>query len=169
MNVLYERDKNKLIIEDLVFTVTNNVRNEIDPNFIRRIGEKKEVVRTVNRDRSTGKPYMPRKFPKGTCGIISVEWWHEMNGISNFDKEVYGTVRIRTDAHQAVEVWTLDAGGGYLRKSGTFSEDYGYLFHYSPSRTTLGCGRLDSQDSCIKLAHFVAKALETQSVSIEVV
>ena len=170
MKLLYERDKNKLIIEDVVFTVTNNVRNEIDPVYIRKLHDPKEVRYTVKSDRSKGVPYMPRKFPKGNWKIIGVEHYAVINGKENFDKNEYGTVRIRTDAHQSVTVWALDKTGGYDRATIATTEDYGYLFHFAPtSMTTLGCGRMVSQDAADKLASLIEGSIDHETITLEVV
>ena len=170
MKILYERDKNKLTICEIVFTVTNNVRNEIDPVYIRRLHESKEVRYTVKADRSKGVPYMPRKFPKGTWKITGVEHYQEVKGIPSFDKNEYGTVRIRTDAHQKVNVWTLDKAGGYNYQTTATVEDYGYLFHFAPtSMTTIGCGRMVSQDAADKLASLIEKSIDHEPIVLEVV
>jgi hypothetical protein len=165
MRVLYERDKNRLSTEGVVFVVTNNVRNEIDPNNVRRLHDQKEVRRTITSARTIGEPYMPRKFPKGTWSIVGVEWWRR--GL--WDRADYGLVRIRTNAHQIVQTWILDASGGYDKPSGKYVDDSGYLFHYSDSRTTLGCGRIDTQENAIKFAKLVESGLSAGNIILEVV
>jgi len=170
MKILYERDKNKLIVEDVVFTVTNNVRNEIDPLYVRKLHDPKEVRYTVSADRSKGKPYMPRKFPKGTWKTTGVERYAVVHGKENFDQNEYGTVRIRTDAHQKVSVWALDKNGGYDHETSEMVEDYGYLFHFAPtSMTTLGCGRMISQDATNKFASLIEKSIDHETITLEVV
>jgi len=170
MKVLFERAIEKLIVEDVVFTVTNNVRNEIDPVYIRKLHDPKEVRYTIKQDHTQGVPYMPRKFPKGNWKITGVEHYAVINGKENFDKNEYGTVRIRTDAHQPVTVWALDKAGGYDRATGAVTEDYGYLFHFAPnSQTTLGCGRCQSQDIADKLASMIESSLDPEPITLQVV
>jgi len=165
MRVIYERDKNRLIVGEVVFTVTNNVRNEIDPRNVRRLHDPKEVRRVIRLDRSVGSPYMPRKFPKGTWAITAVEWFKD----GAWDRKDYGLVRIRTNAHQSVAAWSLDDNGGYDKPSGKMEEDYGYLFHASDSRTTLGCGKFETQEQALKCAQLIADALANGIVVLEVV
>jgi hypothetical protein len=169
VKVLYERDKNRLTVDGIVFTVTNHVRNEIDPVYVRKLHNPAEVRYTVNKDRSKGKPYMPRKFPLGFWKITGVEWYKEIKGIPSFSKSEYGLVRIRTDATQKVNVWTLDKLGGYDKRTDETVDDYGYLFHYSNSSTTLGCGRIETQEAANKLASIIETGLKDGPAILEVV
>lgn len=166
MTLRWHRDagKNNLSVNGLTFTVTNLVRNEL--NGWRKLHVKKEVALAI----PSGKPYMPRQFPKGTWEVTKVERYKLINGVSNFDKSVYGTERIRTNAHQAVEVWELDSDGGYSHKNETFVEDYGYLLHNAmDSNTTLGCGNVVSKKEMSDLATLVEALLESGKVYLEVV
>lgn len=165
MTITYKRDENKLIFGSKVFVVTNNVRNEIDPKNVRRTGVASEVRYTVNADRSPGRPYMPRKFPKGTWEITAVEYQKD----AKFDAHDYGIVRIRTNAHQQVQLWSLDVNGGYDKPLNEFVDDFGYLFHYSESSTTLGCGRNDSQANALAFADLCIEAMKNGHLYVEVV
>lgn len=165
MTITYESAGNNLVIGEIVFTVTNFVRNEIDRVYKRTLHDPKEVRYTINKDRTKGKPYMPRKFPKGLCEITTVEYHDAVK----FDPKEYGTVRVRTNATQAVEVWTLDKAGGYDKPTGEFVPDYGYLIHYSPSNTTLGCLRATTQESMTKIAELVEAALREGKVYLNVI
>ena len=165
MKVTYERDRNRLTIDSFVFTATNNVRNEIDPIYVRRLHDPREVKYTINKDRSRGKPYMPRKFPKGVCEITAVEHRADFK----FDAHEFGQVRVRTNATQAVEVWALDNAGGYDHPTGEFVPDYGYLIHYSDFNTTLGCIRASSQETMIKIADLIESGLREGKVFMNVI
>lgn len=165
MTITYKRDENQIIFGSKVFTVTNRVRNEIDPANVRRIGVASEVRYTVNADRSPGKPYMPRKFPKGVWEITGVEYQKD----KGFDVHDYGQVRIRTNAHQKVQLWSIDVNGGYNKPLQEFVDDYGYLFHYSESNTTLGCGRIDTQPNALALADLCLDAMKNGHLYVEVV
>lgn len=165
MTITYKRDENKLIFGSKEFNVTNRVRNEIDPANVRRLHEASEVRYTVNADRSPGKPYMPRKFPKGVWEITGVEYQKDQN----FDIHDYGQVRIRTNAHQQVQLWSLDVNGGYDKPIQQLVDDFGYLFHYSESGTTLGCGKIDTQNNAIVIAELCERALDNGHLYIEVV
>ena len=165
MKVTYERDRNRLTIDSFVFTATNNVRNEIDPIYVRRLHDPREVRYTITKDRSRGKPYMPRKFPKGVCEITAVEHRSDFK----FDAHEFGQVRVRTNATQAVEVWALDNAGGYDHPTGEFVPDYGYLIHYSDFNTTLGCIRASSQETMIKIADLIEAGLREGKVFMNVI
>lgn len=163
MTITYKRDENKLVFGSKEFTVTNLVRNEL--NGLRRLHEASEVRYTVNADRSPGKPYMPRKFPKGVWEITGTEYQKD----KKFDLHDYGLVRIRTNAHQKVQLWSLGVDGGYDKPIQEFADDFGYLFHYSESNSTLGCGRIDSQANALALADLCEEALKNEHLYIEVV
>jgi hypothetical protein len=75
---------------------------------------------------------MPRPFPKGMWIIT---------GILPKDDPYEAPEFISTNAHQPVEEWE-EIDGHYGEKTGKVIEDYGYGFHNSTSRTTLGCGRI---------------------------
>lgn len=175
MKALYNRKKEVLALDDSIYVVTNRVRNEL--NGLRKLGIKKEVVRSVNKDRSPGVPYMPRQFPVGKWSIIAVEVNKDSPYLSypgftaaTFDKLEFGEVRIRTDAHQSVGEWSLDENVGYKAETGKMVDDYGYHFHYSVYNTTLGCGRFVSQNDCIEAAKIIASHLAKQGpVCLEVV
>jgi hypothetical protein len=133
------------------------------------------IVRTV-KDGTRGKaevkhcipagyPYDPRPFPKGIWKITAVEWQKDWG----FDRREYGTVKIRTNAWQFVEVWKLDKDGDYLQPTETEVKDSGYLIHYSESRTTLGCIKVLSQSEAEILAKFVEKQFAAgEAVELEV-
>lgn len=114
------------------FVITSEVRNEL--NGRRRLHDRTEVVNVVTADGRWGHPYMPRPFPKGSWRVTGAEESRE---------RTFAPVKIKTDAHQRVELWNLDADGGYDKPSGIYAEDWGYHLHWSEhSRTTLGCGRI---------------------------
>lgn len=163
MKIVWVRDEDRLETGGIVFTVTNKVRNEIDPSHVRRLHDSSEVRRAVVNGQ-WGDPYMPRKFPKGTWQIIAVE---------DTDNPEFAPVKIRTNAHQIVETWILDSAGGYDRPSGEFVNDSGYHLHWSSgSRTTLGCGRVgtDSPKHVLKLAKMIRAAMAAgETVTLEVI
>jgi len=163
MKIIWNRDENRLETGGIVFTVTNMVRNEIDPSHVRRLHDPSEVRRAVVNGQ-WGDPYMPRKFPKGTWQITAVE--------DTKDPE-FAPVKIKTNAHQMVETWILDSAGGYARPSGKIVSDSGYHLHWSAeSRTTLGCGRVgtDSPKQALKLAKMIRAAMAAgESVTLEVI
>lgn len=166
MKVIYDRDKSVLSFGEIIFNVTNIVRNEINPYAVRRLHDPLEVRYTVTAGREKGDPYMPRQFPLGSWEITGVEWY----AVSGFDKSEYGLVRIRTNAHQKVQTWTLDKKGGYDKPTGFYVEDYGYLFHFAPnSNTTLGCGRVATQEQANKFAQLCQDALHDGRLFLEVI
>lgn len=163
MKIIWIRDENRLETGGIVFTVTNNVRNEIDPLNVRRLHDPAEVRRAIVNGQWSD-PYMPRKFPKGTWKITGVE--------ETTDDE-FAPVKIKTNAHQMVETWLLDSAGGYDKPSGQYVDDSGYHLHWSSgSRTTLGCGRVgtDSPKQVLKLAKMIRAAKTSgDTVTLEVI
>jgi hypothetical protein len=107
---------------------------------------------------------MPRPFPKGNWIVL---------GFEKTSKADFAPVKIKTNAHQKVELWNLDGAGGYDRPSGIYEEDYGYHLHWSEhSKTTLGCGRVgeDSDREVLALLELLQAAWrEHETVFLEVV
>lgn len=161
MNLLYERDKNRITFGGVVFGVTNNVRNEIDLYYPRRLHEKGEVRKSIPSD----KPYMPRKFPLGKWEITAIEWIETYK----FEKKEFGTVKIRTNASQKVKIWALDGQGGYDHETNEEVIDSGYLGHYSDWVNTLGCWRHDTQKGAEKLARMIEIEMQKCKVYVEVI
>ena len=162
MRLMWRRDKGELRLDAGVFTVRCEVRNEL--NGRRKRNSPDEVVNIVRADGTWGHAYMPRPFPLGVWKITGTE---------KTSVPVFAPVKIKTDAHQKVELWNLDGRGGYDRPSGVFEEDYGYHLHWcAGSRTTLGCGRvgMDSAKEVLALAALVDAALGNgEEVLLEVV
>jgi hypothetical protein len=147
----------KLAIGDALYPISCKIRTLRD-------GTRKsnEVVRTV----PLGLPYDPVPFPKGTWKITGLEWQKD----KGFDEYSYGPVKIRTDARQWVNVWKLDRDGDYyLEKTAHRVCDDGYLLHYTPSSTTLGCIRLSSPEDAVAIANIITKALDNEIVELEVI
>jgi hypothetical protein len=163
MRVEWNRDKNDLYCNGIHFFVTNKVRNEIDPLHIRKLHDPKEVVLAIENGVFT-KPYMPRKFPKGTWQITELE---------NTIVTEFAPIKIKTNAHQMVETWELDEKKGYDKPSGKFVNDSGYHLHWSKnSITTLGCGRVgtDTDKQVKKLAGLIKQAMDKgEMIILEVI
>jgi hypothetical protein len=142
-----------------MFTVTCNVRNEL--NYRRALHDPKEVVTTVHfPDLVRGPAYMPRVFPRGVWNIT---------GIERTNDPTFAPVKIKTDAHQLVNLWALDSKGGYDHKLDATADDGGYWLHYSAnSSTTLGCGRIVSSGSANALAALIEPLLGKEIVCVEV-
>ena len=164
MKVIWNRDAEDLEINGIHFKVWCHVRNEIDPKYIRRLHDPNEVVFAIVNGVQTKIPYMPRKFPKGTFEIITVEFVPKTDQQKDF-----WPVKIRTNASQDVEVWELDENKGYKKGTGKFVRDGGLLIHYSWSNTTLGCGREESEIQVRKLAQMIIDGFSTGRVFLEVV
>ena len=131
-----------LILGDIRYPISCNVRQV--KNGQRR---RDEVIYSI----PDKLPYDPQPFPPGLWEINGIEWQSE----HKFDGNVYGPVKIRTNAFQAVKVWTLDKDGDYLQETKDEVLDHGYLLHYSESRSTLGCIRIGSAKEAILLAKFI--------------
>jgi hypothetical protein len=77
---------------------------------------------------------MPRQFPRGTWKIVHVK---DVPPSNDYEYPIF----VSSNAHQPVDRW-VEVGGVYSIPAGEVVEDYGYGFHDSTSRTTLGCGRI---------------------------
>ena len=150
-----------IYLGEIKFRVSCNVRS-----LRNRTRNKDEVVRTI----PGGRPYDPLPFPKGHWKITAVEWWKTENGRENFDRNVYGPCKIRTDAWQPVKVWALDYDGDYAYETDQFDNDAGYLFHYSKSKTTLGCIRSESEDDISIIGRMIEPILALEDfIDLEVI
>ena len=158
MRIVADRPKGILTLNNTVyFSISNRVRTL--RNGTRRSDE---VVRTT----PGNLPYDPMPFPQGVWHITEVEWQKDRG----FDYNVYGPVKIRTDAWQWAKVWELDEDGDYLRERGDEVKDYGYLLHFSCSTSTYGCIRLASPQYAETLATLIEKTLKSgESVELEVI
>ena len=159
MNLLWQQDKDILIVNDIPFLVTNKIRNEL--NGQRKLHDPKEVVKAIVRGTYAG-PYMPRPFPKGKWNITQIEYTNDPE---------FAPVKIKTDAHQLVQLWALDDKGGYDHGLTVLVDDSGYYLHWSEfSHTTLGCGRVGNNTSrqVIALAYIIETKLCTEAVTLEV-
>jgi hypothetical protein len=161
LNITWKRDKGTAEAAGVTFVITNDIRNEL--NGRRRLHDPKEVVRAVVNGQ-WGPSYMPRPFPRGAWEILDIEKSVDPN---------YAPIKIKTDAHQPVEVWALDDRGGYDHPTGETVEDGGYWLHWCGiSKTTLGCGRVGTDtDKQVKLlAGMIRKARTAgDTVTLEVV
>jgi len=160
MKIIWKRDAGDLVYQGIHFNVWCKVRNEIDLMYVRRLHDPKEVIYAIVNGQKTTYPYMPRKFPIGTWEII---------GIEASTDPIFAPFKIRTNADQLVETWTLDEKGGYDKPTGKKVLDGGYLLHCSNSMTTHGCGRVETEKQVKKLAGLIASELARGKVYMEVV
>jgi len=133
--------------------VSNVVRNEL--NGRRKLGLKSDAVLTEPDDGTKPMPYMPRGFPEGSWKITGI--------VPHTDpKDHYlNPYFIATNAHALVEVWGLDALGGYDKPTGSFVRDSGYGIHWPDpaySMTTLGCIRIVSKQDLLWLVSQIQTA-----------
>jgi hypothetical protein len=155
MKITADLAAGKLILPGAEYPISNRLRTLRDGTR-----QSCEVVRTI----PDNLPYDPQPFPKGLWKITGIEW-HKG---SRFDRYTYGPVKIRTDAWQWVNIWSLDADGDYLREKEKRVQDTGYLLHYSEFNTTLGCIRLNSPEDAIAIAEAIAEAMKYTQVQLEV-
>lgn len=151
MVLVWRRDDNILTVGGKQFMVTNRVRNEIDPDAVRKLHDPNEVRKSVVKGQ-WGPAYMPRKFPRGTWNILEIEETHVPD---------FAPIKIKTDAHQLVHAWALDNKGGYDHELPDLIDDSGYHLHWCQgSRSTLGCGRvgLDTDEQVRELAQIIKGA-----------
>lgn len=159
MTLKWERALGILMVNGKPYVCTANVRNEA--NGRRRLHEKAEVVRAIVGGQYAG-PYMPRPFPLGTWLVVGVEWTNDRD---------YWPVKIKTNARQTVDIWELDARGGYDKPSGKTVMDEGYHLHHArDSKTTLGCGRIGTEAEARELGKMIEAALRRgEEVELRVV
>ena len=157
MRIIADLSKNTLILSDTHFAISCDVRS-----LLNKRREINEVIRSIPHNL----PYDPRPFPAGVWEITGVEWQKD----KRFDFDTYGPVKIRTDAFHLVKVWELDKEGDYKRELENEVQDYGYLLHYSLSKTTLGCIRLGSAGAAETLGKLVERVLQSgEKVELEVI
>lgn len=152
----YLGSSNNLIgISTYSFTVTNEVRNEL--NGLRENPDAKTLPSSGSRNW-----YYPRKFPNGIWNIRKSE---PKDGSDPYLGEVF----IPTDAHQEVPVYgdvnnamptVID---GNIPASTGVQDDTAYGFHASSSSTTLGCGKCDTQENANKFAEWSDRALNSKN------
>lgn len=106
-----------------------------------------------------GRPYQPRRFPKGSWEITDVIW-PELNS-------VYWPVILKTEANQPLQYWKLDNQGRYKEPAGDTFNGYGYWIHHAryrhngeliDSSTTYGCLNVLSVEDMIWLGEKVHEA-----------
>ena len=97
------------------------------------------------------KPYYPRQFPSGIFHITDIEYTD--------DKE-YAPVKIKTDATRKVFTWDLDREGNYWEPTGDIQIDTCYWLHFTNSKTTLGCIRINNIHDALSFAHIIEPVLK---------
>jgi len=157
MKIIADLNKNLLSFDGKQFAISCNIRS-----LANRLRFTDEVVLSI----PGKKPYDPKPFPKGFWRITAVEWQSEIG----FSEETYGPVKIRTNACQPVKTWRIDEDGDYLHETDETILDSGYLLHYSTSKTTLGCIRLNSPEETVVIAKMVESVLFTgEEILLEVI
>jgi hypothetical protein len=107
---------------------------------------KDEIVRTT----PGGKPYDPVRFPVGS--------WTVTRPRARSD-EYRAPFFIPTDAFADVPLWAVE-GGLYRHEIAGQDRDREYGLHYSTSKTTQGCIRIDSRDDLLDLAEQINAAID---------
>lgn len=160
MKIVYDIAKCTLTTGGIVFKVNNIVRTAKDKT--RSLEKSSDVIYPiVNGEYDYKRPVMPGHFPKGLWNITGIEYTEDAT---------FAPVKIKTNAHQRLKVWTLDPDGSYGKETEETVDDTGYYFHASWSRTSLGCGIMDSAKSALKLAKLCETALaRSETILLEVV
>jgi len=119
------------------------------------------VVYSENEDGSQGMPYQPQRFPLGTWQIIAAE---------ASQAPLLAPFFIRTNAHQFVPVWELDALGKYKCATGETVDDWGYGIHFDALyEATDGCLHLYSAEDATWLAgNIIASQKDGEAVQLTV-
>lgn len=121
------------------------VRNELNGKR-----EKDQVVYTYPVS-GNPKPYYPRQHPSGIFEITGIEYTDDVE---------YAPVKIKTDAVRKVFTWDLDREGNYWEPTGNIQVDKYYWIHFTNSKTTLGCIRINNIHDALSLAHIIEPVLE---------
>lgn len=160
MKVVYDIDACTLTAGGIVFQVNNKIRTAKDGT--RSLEKKSELVfPIINGEYDYKRPVMPGHFPKGN--------WH-ITGVKYTDDPTFAPVKIKTDAHQRLKVWTIDPDGSYGHETEETVDDWGYYFHASWSKTTQGCGLMDSKKAALKFAGLCEAALaKGEVIGLEVI
>jgi len=136
MKLTWNRNEPFLLADGRKIACWCKVRNE--QNGLRPRKGEADLFRTT----PEGLPSMPRRFPVG-------EW--KITGINPHPdpKEDHGYLYpfyIATDAHQALDVWELDARSFYKAPTGEHVDDGAYGLHFSSSDLTQGCLRIGTEE-----------------------
>jgi len=159
MKVLYDIAACTLTTGGIVFKVNNIIRTAKDKT--RSLSKPSDLVFPIVNGEYYHLPVMPGHFPKGHWNITEVKYTSEKD---------FAPVKIKTNAHQRLKVWTLDPDGSYGKETEETVDDSGYYFHASWSRTSLGCGIMDSAKSALKLAKMCEVAIgKGETILLEVV
>lgn len=117
-----------------------------------------EVVYGITKDnKETNIPVMPRVLPKGLWHVVFIE---------PRSNPYQSPFVIMTDAHQELDVWSLDENGNYLEPTGEKFDDWMYGIHLSCSNTTLGCIKAHSDRYFGMLMDVCAKAIDRKEPCI---
>jgi hypothetical protein len=128
----------------------------------RSLDKKSELVfPIIDGEYDYKRPVMPGHFPKG-------HWL--ITGVSYTEDPTFAPVKIKTNAHQKLKVWTIDPDGSYGKETEETVDDWGYYFHASWSRTSQGCGLLETKKAALKLAKLCETVLaKGETINLEVV
>jgi len=159
--ILIDGARKVVTFEDVKYPFSCVVRTA--QNGLRPLHNPLQVHVSTNADGSDGKPVMPAVFPSGMWNVIDV-----VPG-NNGD---LGPVVIRTDAHQGLRVWTLDAAGGYDHETLEVVEDWGYELHADLDPRdgiySVGCMHAMDSDTILEIAAAVRAALDDGPVGVSV-
>lgn len=165
MKVLYDTKACTITTNGIVFKVNNIVRTNKDGT--RSLDKKSELVFPILKDKDHNgeydykRPVMPGHFPKGQWYITSLEYT---------TNPTFAPVKIKTSAHQPLKVWTIDPDGSYGHETEETVEDWAYYFHASWSKTSQGCGIMESQKAALKFAKLCEAAFaKGEKIYLEVV
>lgn len=166
MNLVFSRSERKIRVyasmapDDVVKEIVaySDVRNEL--NHLRPRKGSKDVVYAILRTGKIGGPTMPRPFPLGKWNITGI--------VPHPNKETDGYLYpyfIATDAWDTLDEWELDTNGNYARPNGKKIVVGALGLHFSSSRTTLGCIRIDKEDDLRWLVEKVCDGHHTLEVT----
>jgi hypothetical protein len=105
-----------------------------------------EIIRTI----PGGKPFDPQPFPVGQ--------WTVTRPRARSD-EYRAPYFIPTDAFQDVPIWSVE-GGLYRHEISGQDRDREYGLHYSTSKTTQGCIRIDTKEDLLDLVRQIISAID---------
>ena len=129
------------------------VRNELNGLRPRKDGDAADLfcASPPGAGEGGGPPSMPRIFPVGAYKITVINDHSGLSADGSPMSPYLYPFWIGTDAEQQLDVWELDDGGHYLRKTGEQVQDTGYGLHFSSCDWTQGCIRIATKEDLLWL------------------
>lgn len=145
MEIEFKRTERIIRCGDRTIKAWSAVRNEL--NHQRPRAGSPDLCLSIGKDGRLGPPTMPRPFPLGAWHVTGIIPHLDVDAVTGEPMDPYlWPYFIATDAWQELDEWDVDAQGYYIQPSGRKIIDSAYGAHYSSSRTTTGCTRIELEE-----------------------